>query len=127
MSSNLAAPVRRTTNVVSDLGRSLAFDRDPLGVDVYFEGHIGNPRASAVTALDCEGIRRVVLNVGGTEYGMAGLMQIRGARPTALSRPAAARLPAAEGRSFAVRGRSSPRPGHRAARGSCVSSEDHAA
>lgn len=81
MTRNLTAPVRRTTVVVSNLARSLAFYRDLLGMDVYFEGDIGNPGASAVTALDCDGIRMVVLNVGGAEHGMVGLMEIRGARP----------------------------------------------
>lgn len=81
MPGNLTAPVRRTTVVVSNLERSLAFYRDLLGMDVYFLGDIGNPGASAVTALDCDGIRMVVLNVAGAEFGMVGLMEIRGARP----------------------------------------------
>jgi catechol 2,3-dioxygenase-like lactoylglutathione lyase family enzyme len=81
MTSNLTAPVRRTTVVVSNMERSLAFYRDLLGMDVYYQGEIGNPGASAVTAVDCESIRMVVLNVGGAELGMVGLMEIRGARP----------------------------------------------
>ncbi len=80
MSDNLTAPVRRTTVVVSNMERSLAFYRDLLGMDVYFEGEIGNPGASAVTAAECDGIRMVMLNVGGAELGMVGLMAIRGAR-----------------------------------------------
>lgn len=96
MSSNLTAPVRRTTVVVSNMERSLAFYRDLLGMDVYFQGDIGNPGASAVTALDCEGIRMVVLNVGGAEYGMLGLMEIRGPRPALAATQWDARLKTGE-------------------------------
>lgn len=80
MSDKLTALVRRTTVVVSNMERSLAFYRDLLGMDVYFEGEIGNPGASAVTAVECELIRMVMLNVGGAELGMVGLMEIRDAR-----------------------------------------------
>ncbi len=81
MPANQTAPVKRTTVVVADLTRSLAFYRDLLGMDVFFEGDIGNPGASGVTAVDCEDLRMVVLSVAGSELGMVGLMEIHGAKP----------------------------------------------
>ncbi|MBK6598118.1 MAG: VOC family protein [Proteobacteria bacterium] len=81
MPANQTAPVKRTTVVVADLTRSLAFYRDLLGMDVFFEGDIGNPGASGVTAVDCEDLRMVVLSVAGSELGMVGLMEIHGVKP----------------------------------------------
>jgi catechol 2,3-dioxygenase-like lactoylglutathione lyase family enzyme len=81
VSNNQTAPIKRTTVVVADLQRSLAFYRDLLGMDVFYEGEIGNPGASGVTAVDCDGVHMVVLSVAGAELGMLGLMQIKGARP----------------------------------------------
>ncbi len=81
MPENQTAPVKRTTVVVANLERSLAFYRDLLGMDVFFQGDIGNPGASGVTAVDCTGLRMVVLSVAGSELGMVGLMEIHGAKP----------------------------------------------
>lgn len=79
--NNLTAAVRRTTIVVANLERSLAFYRDLLGMDLFFQGDVGNPGASSVTAVECSGLRMVVLSAQGSEVGMIGLMEIQGANP----------------------------------------------
>lgn len=77
MSANHTGPVKRTTIVVADIERSLAFYRDLLGMDVFYDGRIGNPGASDVTATPCEGLRMVVLQAQKSEVGMIGLMEIQ--------------------------------------------------
>ena len=78
MTSSPTGPVKRTTIVVADIDRSLAFYRDLLGFSVFFDGRIGNPGASDVTATPCEGLRMVVLQAGGADVGLIGLMEIHG-------------------------------------------------
>lgn len=80
MPANLTAPVKRTTIVVADMQRSLAFYRELLGMDVYFEGRVGNPGASEIMAVPCEAVHMVVLQSQGSEVGMIGLMKIEGPR-----------------------------------------------
>lgn len=74
MPDNPTAPVKRTTIVVRDLERSLAFYRDTLGMDVFYRGLIGNPGASLLTGIDCKGLDMAVLSAQGQEQGMIGLM-----------------------------------------------------
>lgn len=76
MSQNLTEPVKRTTLVVRDVEASLRFYRDLLGMQVFFDGEIGNPSASEVTGVNCRAIRMVVLQVGDSQLGMVGLMQL---------------------------------------------------
>lgn len=73
--------VKRTTIVVKDLERSLAFYRDLLGLSVFFDGTIPNPGASEVTGIDCRSLRMVVLRAEELDTGMIGLMAIDGANP----------------------------------------------
>ena len=80
MASNHTGPVKRTTLVVADIERSLAFYHDLLGMDVFYDGRIGNPGASDVTATPCESLRMVVLQAQGMDVGMIGLMEIHGPR-----------------------------------------------
>jgi catechol 2,3-dioxygenase-like lactoylglutathione lyase family enzyme len=79
--THLTAPIKRTTVVVADLNRSLAFYRDLLGMSVYYDGEIGNPGASAITAHRCNGLRMVVLQSNHPELGMLGLMQLHNPQP----------------------------------------------
>jgi len=81
MADNPTAPVKRTTIVVRDIEASLGFYRDILGLDVFYDGVIGNPGASELTSIDCEGIRMVVLQSQGAETGMIGLMELLNADP----------------------------------------------
>lgn len=80
MPDNPTSPVKRTTIVVADMARSVAFYRDLLGMDLFYEGRVGNPGASAVTGIECEGLHMVVLQAHGSEIGMVGLMQVLGPR-----------------------------------------------
>lgn len=77
MSTNQTGPVKRTTIVVANIERSLSFYRDLLGMDVFYDGRVGNPGASDVTATPCEGLRMVVLQAQQSEVGMIGLMEIQ--------------------------------------------------
>jgi catechol 2,3-dioxygenase-like lactoylglutathione lyase family enzyme len=77
MSTNHTGPVKRTTIVVADIERSLSFYRDLLGMDVFYDGRIGNPGATDVTATPCEALRMVVLQAQSSEVGMIGLMEIQ--------------------------------------------------
>ncbi len=87
MSSNHTGPVKRTTIVVADIERSLSFYRDLLGMDVFYDGRIGNPGATDVTATPCEGLRMVVLQAQSSDVGMIGLMEIQQPRvPLAATR-----------------------------------------
>jgi catechol 2,3-dioxygenase-like lactoylglutathione lyase family enzyme len=76
MAQNLTEPVKRTTLVVRDVEASLRFYRDLLGMQVFFDGEIGNPSASDVTGVNCRALRMVVLQVGDSQLGMVGLMQL---------------------------------------------------
>ncbi len=81
MSTNLTAAVRRTTIVVANLERSLACYCDLLGMDIFFQGDVGNPGASSVTAVECAGLRMVALSAQGSETDMIGLIKIQGTVP----------------------------------------------
>jgi len=81
MPDNLTSPVKRTTIVVRDIKRSLAFYRDLLGMNVFYEGTIGNPGATELTGIPCSGLQMAVLNVNGSELGMIGLMAFVDAQP----------------------------------------------
>jgi catechol 2,3-dioxygenase-like lactoylglutathione lyase family enzyme len=96
MTGNLTAPVKRTTIVVRNIEASLGFYRDILGMDVFFDGVIGNPGASELTSIRCEGIRMVVLQSQGTETGMIGLMELLDADPPLDSTEWTTRLRAGE-------------------------------
>ncbi len=81
MTEAMTAPTKRTTIIVRDLQKSVAFYRDLLGMDVFYEGHIGNPGASALMGMEISGLNMVVLNVDGAETGMIGLMELCDADP----------------------------------------------
>lgn len=79
--ANKTAPVKRTTIIVKDMERSLAFYRDLLGMDVFYEGHIGNPGASELMGMTMSGLHMVVLSADGAETGMVGLMELKDVDP----------------------------------------------
>ena len=81
MGSARVAPSKRTTIIVRDMDKSLAFYRDLLGMDVFYEGHIGNPGASDLMGMNISGLKMVVMNVDQSETGMIGLMQLLDADP----------------------------------------------
>lgn len=79
--ANMTAPVKRTTIVVKDMEKSLAFYRDLLGMDVFYEGHIGNPGASELMGMTMSGLHMVVLSADEAETGMVGLMELKDVEP----------------------------------------------
>lgn len=79
--ANKTSPVKRTTIIVRDMERSLAFYRDLLGMDVFYEGHIGNPGASELMGMTMSGLHMVVLSAEGAETGMVGLMELKDVAP----------------------------------------------
>lgn len=81
MTENMTAPSKRTTIIVRDIEKSVTFYRDLLGMDVFYEGHIGNPGASELMGMKISGLKMVVLNVDGAETGMIGLMELLDADP----------------------------------------------
>ena len=81
VTENMTAPSKRTTIIVRDLDRSVAFYRDLLGMDVFYEGHIGNPGASELMGMDISGLNMVVLIVEGADTGMIGLMELLDVNP----------------------------------------------
>ena len=79
--TNMTAPVKRTTIVVRDMEKSLNFYRDLLGMDVFYEGHVGNPGASELMGMTMSGLHMVVLSADGAETGMVGLMELKDVDP----------------------------------------------
>ncbi len=70
------APIdlRRTTLIVADIDRSLAFYRDALGMVVTYDRTIVTPRDASRD--DAESVRRLVLLRANDDYvGMIGLLQ----------------------------------------------------
>ena len=96
MTDHLTSPVKRTTIVVRDMKRSLRYYRDLLGMEVFFEGDIGNPGASELMGMDISGLRMVVLTVGGSELGMVGLMELKDPEPALESTTWGARVKTGE-------------------------------
>ena len=78
---NKTAPVKRTTIIVRDMEKSLKFYRDLLGMDVFYEGHIGNPGASDLMGMTISGLHMVVMSAAGADTGMVGLMELKDAEP----------------------------------------------
>ncbi len=81
MSNHMTAPVKRTTIIVEDMQRSLQFYRDLLGMEVFFQGQIGNPGASELMGMAIAGLHMVVLTVDDSQLGMVGLMEVQDADP----------------------------------------------
>ncbi len=81
MTNNLTSPVKRTTIIVKDMEQSLRYYRDLLGMEIFFEGDIGNPGASELMGMNISGLRMVVLTVAGSELGMVGLMELKDPDP----------------------------------------------
>ncbi len=96
MTDNLTEPLKRTTIVVRNIEASLAFYRDLLGMDVFYDSVIGNPGASELTQIPCSGLHMVVLSVGGADMGMVGLMQFKDADPPLAQTEWESRLKAGE-------------------------------
>jgi len=66
--------LRRTTLVVADIDRSLAFYRDALGMVITYDRLIITPRGASRD--DAESVRRLVLLRANDDYvGMIGLLQ----------------------------------------------------
>ena len=82
MSENMTAPSKRTTIIVRDVEKSTGFYRYILGMDVFYEGLIGNPGASELMGMNISGLKMMVLNVDGAETGMVGLMELLDADPS---------------------------------------------
>ncbi len=76
---NMTAPMKRVTIITRDMDRALAFYRDLLGFDVFYEGDVGGEGVSTLMGVKCEKIRMKVLQAEGSEVGMIGLMQFLGA------------------------------------------------
>ena len=77
----MTSPVKRSTIIVKDMEQSLKYYRDLLGMEVFFQGDIGNPGASQLMGHRISGLRMVVLTVGDSQLGMVGLMELKDPDP----------------------------------------------
>jgi catechol 2,3-dioxygenase-like lactoylglutathione lyase family enzyme len=69
--------LRRTTLVVRDIDRSLAFYRDALGMEVIYDNVIRTPREAASDAEAQRASRLVFLRANDDFIGIIGLLQYR--------------------------------------------------
>ncbi|MEM7283433.1 MAG: VOC family protein [Pseudomonadota bacterium] len=76
--------VRRTTLVVRDIDRSLAFYRDALGLKVIYDQIIRSPRNAETDEQADRSLRLVFLRANDDFIGIIGLMQYRKPQKTAL-------------------------------------------
>ncbi|MDX2144594.1 MAG: VOC family protein [Rhodospirillaceae bacterium] len=77
----LTEAAKRTTILVRDLKRSLEFYRDILGWDVFYEGDVDGEGVSQLMGMPCTGVKMVVLNAHGSQFGNIGLMEVKNAAP----------------------------------------------
>jgi catechol 2,3-dioxygenase-like lactoylglutathione lyase family enzyme len=73
--------VKRTTILVRDMQKSLAFYRDILGWDVFYEGDVDGESVAQLMGMPCTGVKMVVLNAHGSQFGNVGLMEVKDAAP----------------------------------------------
>lgn len=85
-----ASPTRRTTIVVGDMERSIAFYRDVVGLKVYYDQRISSPEEGRMLGVKDAAIRIVSLQSGDSAEGMVGLMSFES--PQIKSREAVGRL-----------------------------------
>lgn len=87
---NMTAAMKRVTIITRDMDKALAFYRDLLGFDIFYEGDVGGEGVATLMGVKCEKIRMKVLQSEGSEVGMIGLMQFLNAEdpPAAIETPA---------------------------------------
>jgi catechol 2,3-dioxygenase-like lactoylglutathione lyase family enzyme len=73
----LTEAAKRTTIIVRDMKRSLAFYRDILGWDVFYEGMVDGEGVSQLMGFPCKGVKMAVLNAQGSQWGNVGLLEVR--------------------------------------------------
>jgi len=83
---------KRTTILVRDMGKSLAFYRDILGWDVFYEGDVEGEGVAQLMGMPCNGVKMVVLNANGSQFGNVGLMEVKNATPPMEDPPPAKRI-----------------------------------
>ncbi len=69
--------LRRTTLIVRDIDRSLAFYRDALGMQVIYDNAIRTPRSATTDEEADRASRLVFLRANDTYVGIIGLLQYR--------------------------------------------------
>ena len=72
--------VRRTTLIVSDMERSLAFYRDALGLKLVYDQVIKRPAASDKPAAEERAVRMALLRANDTFVGLIGLLEYQNPR-----------------------------------------------
>lgn len=72
---NMTAPMKRVTIITRDMDKALAFYRDLLGFDIFFEGDVGGEGVATLMGVKCKKIRMKVLQADDSEVGMIGLME----------------------------------------------------
>lgn len=85
-----ASPTRRTTIVVSDMEASIAFYRDVVGMEVFYDQKIDSPEEGKLLGVKDAAVRIVSLQSGDSAEGMVGLMSFES--PKIKTRQAVARL-----------------------------------
>lgn len=78
---------KRTTIIVRDLKKSLAFYRDILGWDVFYEGFVDGEGVSQLMGFPCKGVKMIVLNAQGSQWGNVGLMEVADPTPPVENTP----------------------------------------
>ncbi len=71
----LTEAAKRTTIIVRDMQKSLAFYRDLLGWDLFYEGFVDGEGVSQLMGFPCKGVKMAVLNAQGSQWGNVGLME----------------------------------------------------
>ena len=54
---NMTAPMKRVTIITRDMDKALAFCRDLLGFDIFYEGDVGGDGVSTLMGVRCKKIR----------------------------------------------------------------------
>jgi catechol 2,3-dioxygenase-like lactoylglutathione lyase family enzyme len=88
----LTEAAKRTTILVRDMQKSLAFYRDILGWDVFYEGDVDGEGVAELMGMPCKGVKMVVLNAHGSQFGNVGLMEVKEAVPPMENRPPPKRI-----------------------------------
>lgn len=72
-----ASPTRRTTIAVTDINQSMAFYRDTLGMDVFYDQIIDSREEGRMLGVPGATVRMVSLQSQGSLEGMVGLMEFQ--------------------------------------------------
>jgi catechol 2,3-dioxygenase-like lactoylglutathione lyase family enzyme len=88
----LTEATKRTTILVRDMTKSLQFYRDILGWGVFYEGDVDGDGVAQLMGMPSTGVKMVVLNAHGSQFGNVGLMEVKNAAPPMENPPQPGRI-----------------------------------